>query len=385
MEDKDKKALGIGLGALAAGLGIYMVAKGSEPPPPTCIVGETKCIGNNLYICNEGGQWQLSEENHPFCIIPDGTLEVASLRVSPAYSGETITIWATICNHNYPYSTFNVLIDGIVAFESPIPTFDPLYGWCETYHWDLFLEAGTHNVCIEGVCLDFDVFDDQTPVNEAQFIPESPTILYTVRDLWDFGYDTYVDPKETDFVCDLSSVAIDMRDSMRIDSLVMNGNVNIPDLPDFNIQPYVRLYEESIYDAGEHTFTGLVFDPQTGVLGKQTITVHGVEEYWATIFKEFVDATGGTFWQHFAQNSGNPDIPVGACSITQSSYPRIYTSGNFQIEVAGYVSGYRIGNISLPIGSYIVEVRCKYSWGNSQGGRTRNSAYVWRVGRIVVT
>lgn len=41
----------------------------SEPPKPVCTPGETTCKGNDFYVCNSQGQWELSEENSPYCIL----------------------------------------------------------------------------------------------------------------------------------------------------------------------------------------------------------------------------------------------------------------------------------------------------------------------------
>lgn len=35
--------------------------------PPTCTLGDTKCVGYDLYSCGAGGTWQLSQHNSPQC------------------------------------------------------------------------------------------------------------------------------------------------------------------------------------------------------------------------------------------------------------------------------------------------------------------------------
>lgn len=52
--------------AAVAGAGyiIYRLIKGGGAP---CTPGTTKCDGYNLYTCNIGGQWELTESNSPAC------------------------------------------------------------------------------------------------------------------------------------------------------------------------------------------------------------------------------------------------------------------------------------------------------------------------------
>ena len=44
------------------------------PPPPECEEGETKCIGPDLYICQDG-QWVLKEKNSPECQAPPPAID----------------------------------------------------------------------------------------------------------------------------------------------------------------------------------------------------------------------------------------------------------------------------------------------------------------------
>ena len=67
--EKDKKRIiagGVILSGTAA-LAYYLMKRGS------CTPGDTKCIGNDLYVCNAQRQWELSEKDSPQCIVQENT------------------------------------------------------------------------------------------------------------------------------------------------------------------------------------------------------------------------------------------------------------------------------------------------------------------------
>lgn len=87
--EKDKKKVIAGVGILGSAGLIYLLTRKGASAEPVCTLGETKCIGNDLCVCNAQGQWETSVKNSPTCTVTPGTA-ILDGQVTDAQTGAAI-------------------------------------------------------------------------------------------------------------------------------------------------------------------------------------------------------------------------------------------------------------------------------------------------------
>jgi hypothetical protein len=95
--DKDKKKIIAGAGILGGAGLVYLLTRKGAAVEPVCTLGETKCIGNDLCVCNVQGQWETSVKDSPTCAVIPGTA-VLDGQVTSAQSGAAIEGIQVSCN-----------------------------------------------------------------------------------------------------------------------------------------------------------------------------------------------------------------------------------------------------------------------------------------------
>ena len=113
--NKTEKGIVAGLIGVAAFFGIKQLARAA--PPEICKLGDTKCLGYDLYECNENGEWVLTEENSPGCGWTPGEAEfvISDLVITPGtvHLGETVDISVLVTNIGEKAGTKTVICEVI--------------------------------------------------------------------------------------------------------------------------------------------------------------------------------------------------------------------------------------------------------------------------------
>lgn len=103
--EKDKKKALAGAGILGAiGLACHLARKRAEP---ICTPEDTKCVGSDLYVCTEKGQWTLAERNYTHCTVPIAKVPIDSyelwlMRTRPesldcVQLGQSVSVYFKLC------------------------------------------------------------------------------------------------------------------------------------------------------------------------------------------------------------------------------------------------------------------------------------------------